>query len=478
MESRYRDALTSGLRPSVYFGAPRRHHSMAERMRRYGVPGVSIAILDRGQIVLSEHYGVQRGDREEPVTDGTLFQAASISKLVTALATLRLVSQDVLCLDRDVNAYLSRWRLRGECERWDGAVTLRRLLDHTAGVSVSYYPGYPPGQPLPSLEAVLNGVAPALSPPVVVFREPGSAICYSEGGVLVEQMALEEIRRQPLRELIDELVVQPLSMRASTFSQPLPTQLHSSAAASHGLTGECLQPPWRVYPEAAAAGLWTTSMDIAKALLSIRAAARGETSTLLSTAGANEMMTPSGLGSVDHDFGLGLWVAGKSDTFRYGHAGVHTGFRHLCMLFHETGSGAVVLTNGARGNHLIDEVFATLAEVGQWPGRVYRSCRKDPHRISTSALQNVCGEYRVGHRRAEVLMSLSGDILSISRANRGLVMRSAAMGDEYFIAETDTVFGNVDSWLGLRFELSEHNQATGLVVTSRSRDVAWAERVG
>jgi hypothetical protein len=219
-------------------------------------------------------------------------------------------------------------------------------------------------------------------------------------------------------------------------------------------------------------------MDMAKTLLSIRSAARGEASTLLSTAVANEMMTPSGLGSVDRDFGLGLWVAGKSDTFRYGHAGVHNGFRHLCVLFHETGSGAVVLTNGARGNHLIDEVFATIAEVGQWPGRVYHSCRKDPHRISTAALQNVCGEYRILQRNVGALMSLSGDSVAISRVDRGLVMRSSAMGDEYFLAETDSVFGNTDSWLGLRFQLSERNRATGLAVTSRSRDVAWAERVG
>lgn len=58
------------------------------------------------------------------------------------------------------------------------------------------------------------------------------------------------------------------------------------------------------------------------------------------------------------------------------------------------------------------------------------------------------------------------------------MMRSSAMGDEYFLAETDTVFGNIDSWLGLRFELSENNQPTGLVVTSRSRDVTLADRVG
>ncbi len=478
METRYLDALRIGLRPSVYFGTHVRRYSIEERMRRYGVPGVSITIIERGQIVVSEHYGVQRAQQNEPVTDSTLFQAASLSKLVTALATLRLVSQSVLSLDCDVNAYLSRWKLRANCEAWDGAVTLRRLLNHTAGVSVSYYPGYSPDQPIPTLEAVLNGVPPALTAPVVVFREPGSALYYSEGGVLVEQLALEEVCNQPLRELVDELVLQPLSIETSTFAQPLPAPLQASAAASHGLTGEGLQPPWRVYPEAAAAGLWTTSMDMARLLLSIRRAARGESSKVLSTTIANEMVTPTGLGSVNHDFGLGLWVAGESNTLRYGHAGVHVGFRHLCMLFHETGSGAVVLTNGARGNHLIDEVFATLAEAGQWPGEVYRSCRKVPHPISMTALQNVCGEYQIVGRKPGALMSLPGTCVSISQTDGGLVMRSTVMGDEYFMAQTDTVFGSIDSWLGLRFELGDHKRATGLVVTSRSKDVAWAERIG
>ena len=478
METRYLDALRIGLRPSVYFGAHVRPSSIEDRMRRYGVPGVSITIIERGQVVVSEHYGVQHAHRTEPVTGGTLFQAASLSKLVTALATLRLVSQGVLSLDCDVNAYLSRWKLRGDCETWDGTVTLRRLLNHTAGVSVSYYPGYAPDQPLPSLEAVLNGVPPALTAPVVVFRAPGSALCYSEGGVLVEQLALEDVRNQPLQELVDELILRPLSIEASTFAQPLPTPLQGSAAAGHGLSGEGLQPPWRVYPEAAAAGLWTTSIDMAKLLLSIRRAVRGESSNLLSTPVANEMVTPTGLGSVNHDFGLGLWVAGASNTFRYGHAGVHVGFRHLCMLFHETGSGAVVLTNGARGNHLIDEVFATLAEAGQWPGQTYRSCRKVPHRPSATALQKVCGEYRIVQRKPGALMSLPGTCVSISRTDDGLVMRSRVMCDEYFMAQTDTVFGSIDSWLGLRFELGEQERATGLVVTSRSKDVAWAERVG
>lgn len=476
MDSRYLDALTTSLCPSVYFGAERRQYSMEERMRRHGVPGVSITVIDRGTIAFSGQYGVQRAEREEPVTGSTLFQAASLSKLVTALATLRFVSNDVLNLDRDVNAYLSRWKLRAEDGAWDGGATLRRLLNHTAGVSVSYYPGYAPDQAIPSLEAVLNGVPPALTPPVVVFREPGSAICYSEGAMLVEQLALEDVHNQPLRDLVHDLVLRPLSIEASTFAQPLPTPLHGLAAAGHGLTGERLEPPWRVYPEAAAAGLWTTSLDMARILLSVRGAARGETTPLLSAAVANEMVTPSQLGSVDGDFGLGLWVAGTSDTFRYGHAGVHVGFRHLCMLFHEAGSGAVVLTNGARGNHLIDDVFATLAEVGQWPGRVYHSCRKNPHRISTPALVNVCGEYRIVQRNVGALMGLTGAV-SISRCDRGLVMRSAAMGDEYLIAQTDTVFGSADSWLGLRFELDQNHQATGLTVTSRSRDVAWAERI-
>jgi hypothetical protein len=172
-----------------------------------------------------------------------------------------------------------------------------------------------------------------------------------------------------------------------------------------------------------------------------------------------------------------VWVAGAGETRRYGHAGVHVGFRHLGILFHEAGSGAVVLTNGARGNHLIDEVLATLAEVAPWPGRVYRSCRKRAHRISTSALQNLCGEYQVVPKNIGVLTGLAGSSVFISRCDSGLVMRSSAMGEEYFIAETDAVFGSIDSWLGLRFEPHAH-APTGVVVTSRSRDVAWAARLG
>lgn len=179
------------------------------------------------------------GEPEEP------FQAGSISKPVAALLALRLVGAGVLDLDEDVNERLASWEL----PQGDG-VTLRRLLGHTAGLGVSFFPGYESGTALPSLEQILDGEPPANTAPVRLEATPGSGFRYSGGGYVLLQLLLEEVTGTPFAELAAEHVLGPLGMASTTFSPR--------------------SGPGHVYPEEAAAGLWTTAADLARFVLALQ----------------------------------------------------------------------------------------------------------------------------------------------------------------------------------------------------------------
>ena len=145
-------------------GRPGRKKELHQRMTYHKVPGFSIAFIDREELAWAKGYGVREAGQADPVTIDTIFQAASISKPVTAIVALRLVEAGFLDLDADVNDILRTWKLpKSKHTQVDGAyrpVTLRGLLSHTAGVTPRGYPGYPLGKPLPTLRQILDGKPP------------------------------------------------------------------------------------------------------------------------------------------------------------------------------------------------------------------------------------------------------------------------------------------------------------------------------
>ena len=125
-----------------------------------------------------------------PVTPGTLFQAASVAKLVVAVAALLYVEEGALDLDSDVNQSLVSWQVPENEYTAQEKVTLRRLLSHSAGVTVEGFRGYAFGEEVPNLEQILNGELPANSPPIRVDLVPGTQYRYSGGGYMIVQQLL------------------------------------------------------------------------------------------------------------------------------------------------------------------------------------------------------------------------------------------------------------------------------------------------
>ncbi|KOX05327.1 hypothetical protein ADL04_06535, partial [Streptomyces sp. NRRL B-3648] len=297
------------------------------------VPGVSLAVIAGGELVDVRAEGVLSADGGGEVTAHTPFQAGSVSKLVTALGTLRLVDEGVLDLDRDVDAYLTGWRLP------DGTgVTLRRLLAHLAGLTPTPSTGQRRGEALVPLPELLAPVRTEL-PPGTVFRKAN--VHYS-----VIQQVLADVTGESLEALMRRLVFEPLAMTGSSFDQTCPERGAHPVARGHDADGRPVDGGWRQWPDTAAAGLWTTAADLAKLLLEIRRSRLGRPLALLRPGTAEQLLTPQHPHS---GYGLGAVVDDLGTDVQFGHGGAGDGYHALAMCRIGQGSGFVVLTNGDAG---------------------------------------------------------------------------------------------------------------------------------
>jgi CubicO group peptidase (beta-lactamase class C family) len=352
--------VLAGLRPVLAIkGAGPIQFGLADRMRHYRVPGVSIAVADGGRLAWTRGFGVKRVGTTDPVTPATMFQAASISKVVTATATLRRVEEGKLSLDQDVNTYLKSWHLSDNEFTRTEKVTLRRILSHSAGLTGHTVGGYGPTDPLPSLPEILDGKKPAKTAAVRVDAIPGSISRYSGAGVTIEQLVLTDSTGRDFPELVKELVFDPIGMRHSTFEPSLPAALEALASSAHDSAGRP-RASWR-FSEVAAAGLWSTPTDLLAWAIEIAGAREGKSPAVLSEALARQMLTVQ-----KGPFGLGPVLEGSGRAFRFGHQGWNEGFHSEIVYFPETNQGAVVMVNADGGRPLVREILYAIAAEYAW----------------------------------------------------------------------------------------------------------------
>ena len=340
-------------------------------LAHHGVPGLSIAVFEGGALAWTRGWGIRRAGSRAPVTPATLFQAASISKPLAALAALRLVDSGLIALDEDINQRLVSWRLPAR----DGShprITLRQLLSHTGGVTVHGFAGYARDAAIPTLTQILDGEPPANSPAIRVDTVPGTRWRYAGGGYSVLQQILIDLTGEPFPDLMRALVLRPLAMRSSTYRQPLPAESWRSAATGHRTNGEPVDGGWRVYPEMAAAGLWTTPSDLAHFALAIGRAARGAAGGIVSAGLAAEMLRPQApIGAAALPgmpaMGLGVMLGGAGAARCFGHSGANAGFQCRLLALDGGVRGVVIMTNSDAGATVIDDVYRVLARSYGWP---------------------------------------------------------------------------------------------------------------
>jgi CubicO group peptidase (beta-lactamase class C family) len=331
-------------------------------MQELNVPGVSIAVIKDFKVARTLAYGVTDVDTGAKVTVDTLFQAASISKPVAAMVSLKAVQDGRFRLDQDVNTILRSWKLPMESFA-DRVVTPRMLMSHTSGTGDAFgFPGYSPTSPLPSIGQILDGAPPSNLRSVRLERAPFSAYEYSGGGVLIQQLALADASGKPFAELAQNLVLGPIGMTNSTFEQPLPRAREGAAARAHNRAGTRMGDPWHVYPEQAAAGLWTTPTDLAKFVIDVQRSVTGISTGVLSTPVAMEMMTPVGVGP----FAVGFQIEKRGEGWYFVHGGSNWGFQANLIGHRAKGYGAVIMTNGDNGGALIQRLRRLIEQEYHW----------------------------------------------------------------------------------------------------------------
>ena len=325
------------------------------------IPGLSLAIVHDGEIVKAKGYGFADRYNRVPVTPDTLFQAASLSKPVTAFAALRLVDQGRMSLDAAVNDLLRGWRVPDTTFTATQPLTLRHLLSHSAGLTVHGFPGYPAGSELPSLAQILDGAAPANTEAVRVDALPGQCMRYSGGGYVVLQQLLMDVTGQSFAELMRETVLEPLGMAYSAYAQPLPAEQAQNAARGYDVVGDPIQGGSHVYPEMAAAGLWTTASDLARFVIAVHHAASAKSTHVLSPHVAREMLTRQA-----GDCGLGLFLEGDDDGLLFTHDGRNEGFDAIMLGFAGTGNGAAIMMNANDTSGVFQGIIESLALEYRW----------------------------------------------------------------------------------------------------------------
>ncbi len=324
-------------------------------MKALKVPSLSIALIEGGRIAFAHAWG--------EATPQTLYQAGSLSKIVTAVAALRLLELGGLDLDRSVNDDEFIWRAPENELTAGHPVTLRNLLSMTGGVNVPGYEGYEPGAALPTLPQILNGAPPANSPAVEVVARPDSEYAYSGGGYEIVQALVETKLRKPFAQAAFDLVFRPVGMNDSSFAQPPNEAMKARLAQGHDSEGKKLPGGWRVMPELAAGGLWSTPSDMARLVIEINRAAHGERSIMLGPKPAGEMLAAQNHGP----YGLGLRIAGTGEVFAIEKRGQNPGYQSYLLMFPQTGQGIVAMTNSDNGSTLIAALIRRAAEAYGWP---------------------------------------------------------------------------------------------------------------
>lgn len=337
--------------------------TIKELMDRFGVPGVSVAVIQDFNVHWAKGYGIADVETGAIVDRETMFQAASISKPVAAMAVLRAVQDGLFTLDDDINNILTSWTLdTGEFTR-DRPVSPRSLTSHTSGLGDGFgFPGYDPSDPLPTVVQILDGHELSNVGPVFMERTPMSFFEYSGGGVTVMQLALSDARKRPFADLMHDEVLQPLEMKNSSFEQPISSDRDHNTARAHGREGQPKGAKWHVYPEQAAAGLWTTPTDLAHFAIEVQKSAIGESNRVLSQTTVQEMLSPVGVGG----YAVGFSISQMGEGWYFSHGGGNWGFRCILIAHKIKGYGLVIMTNADQGGAILREIGRRVQLAYEW----------------------------------------------------------------------------------------------------------------
>ena len=446
--------------PVVVQGEAPQKATLADRMAALHVPGISVAVIHNGRIDWARSYGVA-GPDGAPVTPDTLFQAASISKPLTALVTMRLAQDKKLDLDIDVSNYLKDLAIPRDPDALGHLVTVRSLLTHSAGMSLHGFAGYASGRPIPTIDQILKGEQPANSAAVRVDTTPGVLWRYSGGGYVLIRKVDETVTGQPFAELAQQIVLTPTGMDHSTFAQPLPEALKKQAAWPYGGDGQPLKEGAHTYPEVTPDGLWTTATDLARLTIQVQQTLHGRADGVLTPAITKEMLQQGGLAN----WGMGWGLGGSPQNPYFWHSGSNAGYKSMLFAY-ANGDGAVVMTNSDAGEKLAADLVRTIAYEYGWQD--FRPVELAPVPLTTAQLDGLVGRYRVG-RYSVMAVSRQGDALFAQTPDRPSFRIYPKSATDWFAVDPDGFTPNPN--IQMSFKAPANGAATAVAMRKDGFDV-------
>ena len=378
----------------------------AQQMAKEHVPGAVFVLVKDGKIFFTKGYGYADLEKKTPVVpDKTLFRVGSISKLFTATAVMQLAEQGKLNLDDDVNKYLKRFQIENT---YPQPITFSNLLTHTDGFDSGWGIGAfarSASKMTPLGDFIAKRLPPRISP-------PGEVFLYSDVGMNLAGYLVEVISGIPFAKYIDQNILQPLDMRRSSFSQPLPPQLAPDLAVGYKYkNGTYQRRPFAFSSTVPGNALMATATDIAHFAIAHLQNGRYADAQILNDATAREMHRqhfahyPEMVGST---YGFFQRMPNKQRAIMHG--GRHSGYTSQLFLLPEQNLGLFVACNN-NPSSLPDEL------VGKFLDHYYPVDKKPapiPQRIASSQehLQKLSGTYRYNrypHHTLEKLAAVFGE---------------------------------------------------------------------
>jgi CubicO group peptidase (beta-lactamase class C family) len=361
--------VENSLAPIVIYGDSIPSWNLEDRMKATGIQGLSIAVIKDYKIHWAKGYGWADVESGKKVTTETRFQAASISKSLNSMGQLKLVKQGKIDGEADINNYLKTWKFPYDSLTGSIKINLFQLLSHTAGLDIHGFPGYERTDTLPTLRQILNGDKPANTKKVKSLFAAGTKFKYSGGGTTISQQLLQDVTGQDYASFMEREVLKPLGMLNSSYRQP-PTDTANLATGYYG-DDKPVKGKYHVYPEQAAAGLWTTPSDLSRYIIECQLALQGKSAKVLNQALMQKRMTPY----IDSNAALGVFIEKRGSRQFFNHNGGNEAF--LCTSYGslEGGDGVVIMVNG-ENFAVISELMNSVARVYHWEGFFKPELRK------------------------------------------------------------------------------------------------------
>lgn len=320
----------------------------------FSIPGAAIAIIEDGEIVLQKGYGYADIEKGTKVTMKTGFNIGSISKTVAAWGVMKLVHEGKIDLNAPAEKYLTRWHLP-ESDFDSDKVTVRRLLSHTAGLSISGVSAGLQYDDLPTLEEWLNGENDGLGR-VEIIHEPGTKGEYSGGGYAVCQLIIEEVTGQKFEDYMQTQILEPIGMTNSSYK--IDDKIMVTSASPYDRYGETTD--FELFTAQSAAGFHTTLEDFTRFVFA-NLYQHQDNSTYNRVLPADiiqQMMEPvpnTKKWAWSYAMGYQVLEMGPLSGFR-GHGGTNVGWQANFWVDPVSNDGFIVFTNGGAGN-ISDLVF-------------------------------------------------------------------------------------------------------------------------